>query len=161
LPIKNSAKIGKEPKTLKKIILISIAITILLAGAGGGYYFFVYAADDDNKTSEVEVDTREYHYVEIPPVVANFQVGKKMRYVQVTTSVQTRDENSKKTVEKNLPLIQSELLLLMQQSDFDSISSVDGKALLLKDIEGKILAMFGDMPSFEIERAMMTGFVIQ
>jgi flagellar FliL protein len=161
LPIKNSAKIGKEPKTLKKIILISIAITILLAGAGGGYYFFVYAADDDNKTSEVEIDTREYHYVEIPPVVANFQVGKKMRYVQVTTSVQTRDENSKKTVEKNLPLIQSELLLLMQQSDFDSISSVDGKALLLKDIEGKILAMFGDMPSFEIERAMMTGFVIQ
>jgi flagellar FliL protein len=121
----------------------------------------VYAADDDNKTTEVEVDTREYHYVEIPPVVANFQVGKKMRYVQVTTSVQTRDENSKKTVEKNLPLIQSELLLLMQQSDFDSISSVDGKALLLKDIEGKILAMFGDMPSFEIERAMMTGFVIQ
>jgi flagellar FliL protein len=161
LPIKNSAKIGKEPKTLKKIILISTAITILLAGAGGGYYFFVYAADDDNKTSEVEIDTREYHYVEIPPVVANFQVGKKMRYVQVTTSVQTRDENSKKTVEKNLPLIQSELLLLMQQSDFDSISSVDGKALLLKDIEGKILAMFGDMPSFEIERAMMTGFVIQ
>jgi flagellar FliL protein len=161
LPIKNSAKIGKEPKTLKKIILISIAIIILLAGAGGGYYFFVYAADDDNKTSEVEIDTREYHYVEIPPVVANFQVGKKMRYVQVTTSVQTRDENSKKTVEKNLPLIQSELLLLMQQSDFDSISSVDGKALLLKDIEGKILAMFGDMPSFEIERAMMTGFVIQ
>lgn len=161
MPIKNSAKIGKEPKTLKKIILISIAIIILLAGAGGGYYFFVYAADDDNKTSEVEIDTREYHYVEIPPVVANFQVGKKMRYVQVTTSVQTRDENSKKTVEKNLPLIQSELLLLMQQSDFDSISSVDGKALLLKDIEGKILAMFGDMPSFEIERAMMTGFVIQ
>jgi flagellar FliL protein len=161
LPIKNSAKIGKEPKTLKKIILISIAIIILLAGAGGGYYFFVYAADDDNKTSEVKIDTREYHYVEIPPVVANFQVGKKMRYVQVTTSVQTRDENSKKTVEKNLPLIQSELLLLMQQSDFDSISSVDGKALLLKDIEGKILAMFGDMPSFEIERAMMTGFVIQ
>ena len=161
MPIKNSAKIGKEPKTLKKIILISTAITILLAGAGGGYYFFVYAADDDNKTSEVEIDTREYHYVEIPPVVANFQVGKKMRYVQVTTSVQTRDENSKKTVEKNLPLIQSELLLLMQQSDFDSISSVDGKALLLKDIEGKILAMFGDMPSFEIERAMMTGFVIQ
>lgn len=161
MPIKNSAKIGKEPKTLKKIILISTAITILLAGAGGGYYFFVYAADDDNKTTEVEVDTREYHYVEIPPVVANFQVGKKMRYVQVTTSVQTRDENSKKTVEKNLPLIQSELLLLIQQSDFDSISSVDGKALLLKDIEGKILAMFGDMPSFEIERAMMTGFVIQ
>jgi flagellar FliL protein len=161
LPIKNSAKIGKEPKTLKKIILISTAIIILLAGAGAGYYFFIYAADDDNKTTEIEVDTREYHYVEIPPVVANFQVGKKMRYVQVTTSVQTRDENSKKTVEKNLPLIQSELLLLMQQSDFDSISSVDGKALLLKDIEGKILAMFGDMPSFEIERAMMTGFVIQ
>ena len=94
--------------------------------------------------------------------LCGFQVGKKMRYVQITTSIQTRDPVSEEKIKKNLPLIQSELLMLMQQTDFDSINSADGKALLLKDIEDKIIGMFAsNSPNFEIEQAMMTGFVIQ
>jgi len=147
---------------LKKIIIIASAVLILLIGAGAAYYFLVYTADETESEPKVEIDQREFRYIEIPPVVANFQVGKKMRYVQITTSIQTRDPVSEEKIKKNLPLIQSELLMLMQQTDFDSINSADGKALLLKDIEDKIIAMFAsNSPNFEIEQAMMTGFVIQ
>lgn len=94
--------------------------------------------------------------------MANFDVKGKMRYVQITTSLQTRDADSGDTIKNNIPLIQSDLLTLMQGADFNEINSADGKARFIKQIEKSVNTMFKDGPKpFEIERAMITGFVIQ
>ena len=147
---------------MNKFIVIGIVAAVLLVGGGAAYYFLVVNAETDGAEAAPKVDDRAFIYVEIPPVVANFDVKGKMRYVQITTSLQTRDADSGDTIKNNIPLIQSDLLTLMQGADFNEINSADGKARFIKQIEKSVNTMFKDGPKpFEIERAMITGFVIQ
>ena len=147
---------------MNKFIVIGIVAAVLLVGGGAAYYFLVVTAETDGAEPAPKVDDRAFIYVEIPPVVANFDVKGKMRYVQITTSLQTRDADSGDTIKNNIPLIQSDLLTLMQGADFNEINSADGKARFIKQIEKSVNTMFKDGPKpFEIERAMITGFVIQ
>ena len=147
---------------MNKFIVIGIVAAVLLVGGGAAYYFLVFTAETDGAEPAPKVDDRAFIYVEIPPVVANFDVKGKMRYVQITTSLQTRDADSGDTIKNNIPLIQSDLLTLMQGADFNEINSADGKARFIKQIEKSVNTMFKDGPKpFEIERAMITGFVIQ
>lgn len=148
---------------MNKFIIIGIVAAILLAGgAGAVYYFLVLNAETDGAEPAPKIDDRKFVYVEIPPVVANFDVKGKMRYVQITTSLQTRDKDSGDTIKDNIPLIQSDLLTLMQGAQFDEINSPEGKAQFIRQIEKSVNEMFKNGPKpFEIERVMITGFVIQ
>jgi flagellar FliL protein len=147
---------------VNKFIIIAIVAVLLLAGGGAAYYFLVISAETGGAEPAPKIDDRAYIYVEIPPVVANFDVKGKMRYVQITTSIQTRDAESGNTIKNNIPLIQSDLLTLMQSAEFDEINSSDGKARFIEQIEKSVNNMFKNGPKpFEMERAMITGFVIQ
>lgn len=147
---------------MNKFIVIGIVAAVLLVGGGAAYYFLVFTAETDGAELAPKVDDRAFIYVEIPPVVANFDVKGKMRYVQITTSLQTRDTDSSKTIKDNIPLIQSDLLTLMQGAEFDELNAPDGKKQFIKQIEKSVNNMFKDGPKpFEMERAMITGFVIQ
>ena len=52
-----------------------------------------------------KLDKRVFIYVENPLIVAIFDVKGKMLYVQITTSLQTRDSGSGDTIKNNIPLI--------------------------------------------------------
>lgn len=146
---------------MNKFVIMGIVTALLICGAGGAYYYFeIMSADQEEK--KPPVDDRAFIYVEVPPVVANFSVKGKMRYLQITLSIQTRDTASSELLKDNLPLIQSELLLIMQASDFDDLNTRDGKKRFLTLVENDISALFDQSPKpFELERAMLTGFVIQ
>lgn len=147
---------------MNKFIIIGILAAVLLIGGGAAYYFLVMTAETDGAEPTPKVDDRAFIYVEIPPVVANFDVKGKMRYVQITTSLQTRDTVSSQTIKDNIPLIQSDLLTLMQGAEFGELNAPDGKKQFIKQIEKSVNNMFKDGPKpFEMERAMITGFVIQ
>ena len=73
---------------MNKFILIGIVATVLLAGgAAAAYYFLVMNAETEGAEPAPKLDKRAFIYVEIPPIVANFDVKGKMRYVQITTSL--------------------------------------------------------------------------
>jgi len=147
---------------VNKFIIAGIVTVVLLVGGAAAYYFLVVTAETDGAEPAPKVDDRAFIYVEIPPVVANFDVKGKMRYVQITTSLQTRDTDSSKTIKDNIPLIQSDVLMLMQSAEFDELNAPDGKKQFIKQIEKSVNNMFKDGPKpFEMERAMITGFVIQ
>ena len=148
---------------MNKFIIIGIVAAVLLVGGGGAaYYFLVMTAETDGAEPAPKVDDRAFIYVEIPPVVANFDVKGKMRYVQITTSLQTRDTDSSKTIKDNIPLIQSDVLMLMQSAEFDELNAPDSKKQFIKLIETSVNNIFKDgSKPFEMERAMITGFVIQ
>lgn len=146
---------------MNKFVIIGIVTALLVCGAGGAYYYFEIMSADQGQEKPV-VDDRDFIYVEVPPVVANFSVKGKMRYLQITLSLQTRDAASSDLLKDNLPLIQSELLLIMQASDFDDLNTRDGKKRFLTLVENDVTALFDhSVKPFELERAMLTGFVVQ
>ena len=139
---------------MNKFIIIGIAVLVVIVGGGAGAYFYLDEAAG-GQDSGPEVDDRAFIYVEVPPVVANFDVKGKMRYLQITVSLQTRDSTSSDAFKANLPLIQSQVLTLMQGSQFNEINSIDGKAAFINRIESSVEQLFkGTKDPIELEQAL-------
>ena len=144
---------------MNKMVIIGIAVAALLIGGGGAAFYFMTQAPAEEAP---KVDARPFEYVPMPAVVANFQVGSGMRYVQITVNLQTRDEDSATKMKDNTPLIQGEMLMLLQELNFSDIDGIEGKRNLTNLIEQRVVALFsGDPEPFELERAVLTGFVVQ
>lgn len=148
-----------KENNVNKMVIIGIAVAALLIGGGGAAFYFMTQAPAEEAP---KVDARPFEYVPMPAVVANFQVGSGMRYVQITVNLQTRDEDSATKMKDNTPLIQGEMLMLLQELNFSDIDGIEGKRNLTNLIEQRVVALFsGDPEPFELERAVLTGFVVQ
>lgn len=144
---------------MNKMVVIGIAVAALLVGGGGAAVYFM---NQEPAEKGPVVDTRAFQYVPVPSVVANFQVGSGMRYVQITVNLQTRDVPSSDKMKANTPLIQGEILMLLQELSFSDIDGSEGKKNLVAQIEQRVTALFSGGPEpFELERAVLTGFVVQ
>jgi flagellar basal body-associated protein FliL len=86
-----------------------------------------------------------------------------MRYLQVTVNLQTRSQESATLMDENAPLIQGEILMLMQALDFGVVRTVEGKQAFIAQIDESIRVLFDSMSmdGFELERVVLTGFVVQ
>ena len=144
---------------MNKMVIIGITVAVLLIGGGGAAFYFINQAPAEDAP---KIDTRKFEYVPMPAVVANFKVGSGMRYVQITVNLQTRDPDSATKMKDNTPLIQGEMLMLLQELSFSDIDGIDGKRNLTDLIEQRVVALFaGDPEPFELERVVLTGFVVQ
>ena len=146
---------------MNKIVLIGAVLGALLVGGGGVAYYFT--SMNPPESAEPVKDDRSFLYVEVPPVVANFEYQGSMRYLQVTVNLQTRSPDSAKLMDENAPLIQGEILMLMQELDFAVVRTVEGKRALIAQIEASIRGLFDALTddAFELERVVLTGFVVQ
>ena len=65
-----------------------------------------------------------------PPFVVNFEAESMVRFLQVTVSVMTRDAHTEEVLKKNDPRIRNDLLLLLGNQHYDTISTREGKEKL-------------------------------
>ncbi len=145
---------------MNKMVLIGAIVGALLLGGGGAAFYMTSMAPP--VAQEDQVDTRTNIYVEVPPVVANFEYEGSMRYLQVTVNLQTRNTASATLMKDNAPLIQGEILMLLQDLDFGTVRSTEGKRALIEMIDAGVRELFksGAEP-LELEQVVLTGFVVQ
>ena len=145
---------------MNKMVLIGAIVGALLLGGGGAAFYITSMAPP--VAQEDQVDTRTNIYVEVPPVVANFEYEGSMRYLQVTVNLQTRNTASATLMKDNAPLIQGEILMLLQDLDFGTVRSTEGKRALIEMIDAGVRVLFksGAEP-LELEQVVLTGFVVQ
>jgi len=145
---------------VNKMVLIGAIVGALLLGGGGAAFYITSMAPP--VAQEDQVDTRTNIYVEVPPVVANFEYEGSMRYLQVTVNLQTRNTASATLMKDNAPLIQGEILMLLQDLDFGTVRSTEGKRALIEMIDAGVRELFksGAEP-LELEQVVLTGFVVQ
>ena len=67
------------------------------------------------------------YYAIDPPLVVNFEDGSVVRFLQITMEVMAHDQKAVDTVQKNIPLIRNNLLLLMSNRNYQSMMSREGK----------------------------------
>ena len=145
---------------MNKMVLIGAVVGALLLGGGGAAFYITSMAPP--VAQEAQVDTRTNIYVEVPPVVANFEYEGSMGYLQVTVNLQTRNTASATLMKDNAPLIQGEILMLLQDLDFGTVRSTEGKRALIEMIDAGVRELFksGAEP-LELEQVVLTGFVVQ
>ena len=145
---------------MNKMVLIGAIAGALLLGVGGAAFYLTSVSPP--VVQDAPADTRSYIYVEVPPVVANFEYKGSMRYLQVTVNLQTRNTVSAATMKENAPLIQGEILMLLQDLDFATVRTTEGRRALIDLIEAGVRALFESASEpLELEQVVLTGFVVQ
>ena len=145
---------------MNKMVLIGAVVGALLGGGGAAAFYITSMAP--SVAQETEVDNRTNIYVEVPPVVANFEYEGSMRYLQVTVNLQTRSTATATLMKDNAPLIQGEILMLLQDLDFETARTTDGKRALIEMIDAGVRELFKNGPEpLELEQVVLTGFVVK
>ncbi len=152
---------GEEaPPKSKKLLFIILAV-VLLGGAGGAFFFLKGGKHDDAKAVAPILPPI---YVNLdPPFVVNFEAEAMVRFLQVTVSVMTRDPNTAEELKKNDPRIRNDLLMLLGNQKYASISTLEGKTELqkrsLEAVRSVVKGAGGE--GEKVEALYFTAFVMQ
>jgi flagellar FliL protein len=101
------------------------------------------------------------YYAIDPPLVVNFEDGSVVRFLQITMEVMAHDQKAVDSVQKNIPLIRNNLLLLMSNRNYQSMMSRDGKEKLRQEALAEIRAVQKKEGGPEVDDVLFTSFVVQ
>jgi flagellar protein FliL len=96
-----------------------------------------------------------------PPLVVNFEEGSAVRFLQITMEVMAHDQKAIETVQKNIPLIRNNLLLLMSNRNYQSLMSREGKEKLREEALAEIRAVQKKQGGTDVDDLLFTSFVVQ
>lgn len=96
-----------------------------------------------------------------PPLVVNFEDNSAVRFLQITMEIQGRDQKAIDSVQKNVPLIRNNLLLLMSNRDYQSLMTREGKEKLRQEALAEVRAVQKKQGGEDIEDLLFTSFVVQ
>jgi len=81
------------------------------------------------------------YYAIDPPLVVNFEDGSAVRFLQITMEIMAHDQKAIESVQKNIPLIRNNLLLLMSNRNYQSLMSREGKEKMRQEALTEIRAV--------------------
>ena len=103
----------------------------------------------------------EIYFAIDPPLVVNFEDGSAVRFLQITMEAMSKDQKAIDSVQKNVPLIRNNLLLIMSNRDYQSLMSREGKEKLRQEALTEIRAVQKKQGGADIEDLLFTSFVVQ
>jgi flagellar protein FliL len=101
------------------------------------------------------------YYAIDPPLVVNFEDGSAVRFLQITMEVMAHDQKAIDSVQKNIPLIRNNLLLLMSNRNYQTMMSREGKDKLREEALAEIRAVQKKEGGPDIDDLLFTSFVVQ
>jgi len=147
----------------KKGLIIGIVLLLVLGGGGfAGWKMFGGKHEGAEKKEEVVKLPPRYINLD-PPFVVNFEAEAMVRFLQVTVGAMTRDLEIEKLIKDNDPRVRNDLLLILSNQTYASVSSVEGKEALRKRCLDAIRAVVKDSggdPN-KVEALYFTSFVMQ
>ncbi len=101
------------------------------------------------------------YYAIDPALVVNFEDGSVVRFLQISMEVMAQNPKALESVQKNLPLIRNNLLLLMSNRDYQSLMSRDGKEKLRQEALTEVNAVQKKQNGESVDDLLFTSFVVQ
>jgi flagellar FliL protein len=101
------------------------------------------------------------YYAIDPPLVVNFEDGSAVRFLQISMQIMAHDEKALESVQKNIPLIRNNLLLLMSNRNYQSLMSREGKEKLRQEALAEIQAVQKKEGGPDVDDVLFTSFVVQ
>jgi flagellar FliL protein len=118
---------------------IIILVVALLAVAGGGLYFTgmldsLLGGDEAAAGESVEVPRVATYMPLDPPFVVNFTHRGALRYLQLSVELMFYDAMRLDLARQRMPAIRNDVIILLSGKDFDSLSTIESKELLRREI---------------------------
>jgi flagellar FliL protein len=101
------------------------------------------------------------YYAIDPPLVVNFEDGSVVRFLQITMEIMAHDQKTLDSVQRNLPMIRNNLLLLMSNRNYQSLMSREGKEKLRGEALAEVRAVQKKQGGGDVDDLLFTSFVVQ
>lgn len=160
---------------MKKMVIISLVIGLIVASSVGGGVFFFMKGQQNTLLAEAAKETADESEEEAPPeegddsqdegviydldpFIVNLADTKKVRYLKITIKLDLVREKYSEDLNKHIPQIRDTLLLLLSSKEFSEIRTIEGKMELRDEILQRVNAIF---PHNKVKMAYFTDFVSQ
>jgi flagellar FliL protein len=145
-------------------LLLTIAAIVLLGLVGGAAWYLFVGSTAKKDQAATKVTALPPIYIALdPPFVVNFEAEQLVRFLQVTVQVMTRDPETAEVVKANDPVVRNDLLLLLGNQHYETISTREGKEKLRAQAltaVRKVVTSAGGKAD-KIEAVYFTSFVMQ
>jgi flagellar basal body-associated protein FliL len=101
------------------------------------------------------------YYAIDPPLVVNFEDGSAVRFLQIAMQIVAHDEKTIDSVQKNIPLIRNNLLMLMSNRNYQTMMSREGKDKFREEALAEVRAAQKKEGSPDVDDVLFTSFVVQ
>jgi flagellar FliL protein len=115
------------------ILLIVVAVPLGLYATGN--LAFISSNKVELDANGNPVGTRTPHYLTLdPPFIVNFVHRGSLRYLQLSLDLMYLDAGVISRIEKQMPEVRNDLILLFSSQDFETLSTLEGKEKLREDV---------------------------
>lgn len=166
-----AAEVQEEGKPGKKktlvLLVVGVVVFLLLAGGGTAGYFFLLkgkpaggAADAaTHGGAEAKGEAAEGGPTHaLDPFVVNLSDVENPRYLKVIMQLELGSEELKPELEKNMPQVRDEIIMLLSSKSFDDLSTSPGKRSLKRSI---IECVNRHLTTGRVSNVYFSDFVIQ
>ena len=158
----------KDPATkgkLKMIILIVVALLLAIGLSVGATWFFMHSAESKPAAAaETAVVGKQAAIFEplLPAFVANYNQNGRQRYMQVSITMQGRNQADLEALKVHMPVIRNNLVMLFSGQDFATLASPVGQEMLRQKATASVQEVAQkELGKVAIEQLLFTNFVLQ
>lgn len=116
----------------KKLILFGAVALLVVLGGGVGVMFALGGDDSVAATPATPAKPQEATYIDLEPeFVINFRDrNDRPKFLKAEMSVSTRDDDIERAVERHMPAIRNNLVLLLSRQVYEDLVPNEGKETL-------------------------------
>ncbi|MHC8412376.1 flagellar basal body-associated protein FliL [Pseudomonas sp. Hz4] len=158
----------KDPATkgkLKLIIVIVVALLLAIGLSVGATWFFMHSAQSKPAaTAETAPLGKQPAIFEpmAPAFVANYSQSGRQRYMQVSITLQGRNQADLEALKVHMPVIRNNLVMLFSGQDFATLASPVGQEMLRQKATASVQEVAQkELGKVVIEQLLFTNFVLQ
>ena len=162
-----SEAVVKDPATkgkIKLIVLIVVALLLAIGMSVGATWFFMHSAQSKPAAVETAVVGKQPAIFEpmAPAFVANFNQNGRQRYMQVSITMQGRNQADLEALKVHMPVIRNNLVMLFSGQDFATLASPVGQEMLRQKATASVQEVAQkELGKVVIEQLLFTNFVLQ
>ena len=157
--VKDPAQKGK----LKLIILIVVALLLAIGLSVGATWYFMHSAQ--NKPEAVidpNVKVAAIYEPMAPAFVVNYNANGRQRYMQVSMTLQARNQADLDALKVHMPVIRNNLVMLFSGQTFDSLATPVGQEMLRQKATASVQEVAQkELGKVIVDQLLFTNFVLQ
>ncbi|MCY1399711.1 flagellar basal body-associated protein FliL [compost metagenome] len=159
---------AKDPASkgkLKLILLLALAVLLSVGLSVAATWFFLQKADSKPASEPQEAGQAKaaaIYEALAPAFVANYTQNGRPRYMQVSITLQGRDQAGLDALKVHMPLIRNNLVMLFSAQRFDNLATPVGQEMLRQKATASVQEVAQkELGKVVIDQLLFTNFVLQ
>jgi flagellar FliL protein len=157
---------AKPKGKLKLIIIIVVAAIVAIGGSIGGTWFFLHKPADakpaDAAAAAPSGKQPALYEPLSPAFVVNYKVNGRDRYMQVSITLQARNQADLDALKVHMPVIRNNLVMMFSGQNFDTLNTPIGQEMLRQKATAGVQEVAQkEVGKPVIDQLLFTNFVLQ